>query len=279
MTPRKNSCKENTRSKEWVVSSSSREDLEEMVMDGTLPDDVTAVWRPVKGERLPNPCGRELVVFEDFYRRGFGLPAHLFMRKLLAYYGISLVHLNPNSTLHLSIFINLCEAYLGIEPHFNLFRYFFHLKSFSGANLVGATYLVLWDRKVSEYKLVPFSTSNKGWKSKWFYTKNTEDGLSTDIDSPATSNPNWSAKPSSDEMQQVEELLNLLNRVNINGVECMQNFIGQRIQPCKERSHPAYEHWDADFMREAPEPLINEEIDRRVSKFFTIKKSKEKRHP
>jgi hypothetical protein len=31
-------------------------------------------------------------------------------------------------------------------------------------------------------------------------------------------------------------------------------------------------------MREAPKPLINEEIDQRVLKFFTIKKSKEKRH-
>jgi hypothetical protein len=156
-----------------------------------------------------------LVVFEDFYQRGFGLPAHPFMRKLLAYYGISLVHLNPNSILHLSIFINLCEAYLGIEPHFNLFRCFFHLKSFFGANVVGVTYLVLRDGKAYEYKLVPLSTSNKDWKLKWFYTENTKDGLSTDIDSPATSNPNWSAKPSSDEMQHVEELLDVLNRVNV----------------------------------------------------------------
>lgn len=33
----------------------------------------------------------------------------------------------PNSFLQLSVFVNLCEAYLGIEPHFDLFRYFFHL--------------------------------------------------------------------------------------------------------------------------------------------------------
>ena len=32
-------------------------------------------------------------------------------------------------------------------------------------------------------------------------------------------------------------------------------------------------------MREALEPLNNEEIDRRVSKFFTLKKMKESRHP
>lgn len=131
-------------------------------MDGILLDQATARWQPAVGERFPNPHHGELVVFEDFYRRGFELPAHPFVRKLLMYYGIALVHLNPNNILHLSIFINLCEAYLGIEPHFNLFHYFFHLISFAGAKVIGSTYLVLWDMKASEYKPVPLSTSNKG---------------------------------------------------------------------------------------------------------------------
>ena len=41
---------------------------------------------------------------------------------------IQLHHLTPNSILHISIFIHLCEAFLGIEPHFNLFFNLFHLK-------------------------------------------------------------------------------------------------------------------------------------------------------
>ena len=36
--------------------------------------------------------------------------------------------LNPNSFVHISIFVHLCEAFLGIEPHFELFRFLFHLK-------------------------------------------------------------------------------------------------------------------------------------------------------
>jgi hypothetical protein len=180
MAPLKKSCTANARSKEWVVSSSTCEDLEEMVMDRILLDEAMAGWPSANGERFPNPRTGELIIFEDFYRRGFELPAYPFVRKLLAYYGIALIHHNPNSILHLSIFINLCEAYLGIEPHFNLFCYFFHLKSFSGAKVVRATYLVLQDGKASGYKSVLLSTSNKGWKSKWFYTKNI--GLSKDID-------------------------------------------------------------------------------------------------
>jgi hypothetical protein len=190
MASSKKSREMNARNKEWVASSSRREDLEEIVMDGILLDKVMAGWHPAEGERFLNPHAGKLVIFEDFYRRGFGLPAHPLLRKLLLYYGISLVHLNPNSILDLAIFINLCKAFLGIEPHFNLFCYFFHLKSFAGAKVVGETYLVLRDGKAAEHKPVLLSTSNKGWKSKWFYTKNVEHGLSEDIDTEARTNSN-----------------------------------------------------------------------------------------
>ena len=36
--------------------------------------------------------------------------------------------LDPNSFVHISIFVHLREAFLGIEPHFELFRFLFHLK-------------------------------------------------------------------------------------------------------------------------------------------------------
>lgn len=110
--------------KEWTGSTSEREDLEEMVMDGVLPDEATASWRPAAGEQFPDPLDGEVVVFEDCYHRGFGLPVHLFVHKLLRYYGIVHIHLHPNSYLNLSVFINLCEANLGIEFHFNLFATF-----------------------------------------------------------------------------------------------------------------------------------------------------------
>ena len=63
-------------------------------------------------------------------------------------------------------------------------------------------------------------------------------------------------------MVQVEELLDLLAHVNINGVECTQNFIGRQIQPCKERSHSVYEYRQEDFVWKAPETIDNDEIDR-----------------
>ena len=44
---------------------------------------------------------------------------------LLHYYKIKLQHLNPNGIQHIMAFITMCEGYLGIEPHFELWRYFF----------------------------------------------------------------------------------------------------------------------------------------------------------
>jgi len=132
------------RDQEWVRSTITRETLEKMVFEGILQDQVTAGWRPAAGEPFPTSDTNELVVFNAYFVCGFGIPAHPFLWKLLGYYDINLCHLHPNSILHISLFINLCEAFIRIAPHFNLFRYFFCLKPFLGSGspkVVGGVYL------------------------------------------------------------------------------------------------------------------------------------------
>jgi hypothetical protein len=53
------------------------------------------------------------------------VPSHLFLCFLLQLYGLELHHLTPSGILHLADFVTLCEAYMGIEPHFDLWNYFF----------------------------------------------------------------------------------------------------------------------------------------------------------
>jgi hypothetical protein len=60
-----------------------------------------------------------------FYEREFGMPSHRFLHSLLWSYGLELHHLTPSGILHMAAFMTLCEAYNGIEPHFNLWSYFF----------------------------------------------------------------------------------------------------------------------------------------------------------
>ena len=51
--------------------------------------------------------------------------AHKFVQGLLHFYKTELQHLNPNGIQHMAAFVALCEEFLWISPHFNLWRYFF----------------------------------------------------------------------------------------------------------------------------------------------------------
>jgi hypothetical protein len=113
------------RPEEWVESVSDEAALNRLMVHGVLPNRAIAAWRPVAGESFPTPFGDELVVFEDYFFRAFGVLIHPFLHGMIDYYAISLFNLSSNSILHVSVFIHFCEAYLGILPHFDLFRHFF----------------------------------------------------------------------------------------------------------------------------------------------------------
>jgi hypothetical protein len=68
------------------------------------------------------------VVFYSFFQHGFSQLAYDFFRGLLDHYQIKLVHLNHNSIMQITIFMHLCEAFLGIPPNFPLFKNYFFLK-------------------------------------------------------------------------------------------------------------------------------------------------------
>ena len=120
---------------EWVRSINNEVALNALLMDGVLPDRTTAGWRPTFGKEFLTPSTDELVVFEDYFYRGFSVPIHPFLRGLIDYYKIILCNLSPNSILHVAIFINFYEAYLGILPHFDFFRHFFYLKIRGGVQI------------------------------------------------------------------------------------------------------------------------------------------------
>jgi hypothetical protein len=43
--------------------------------------------------------------------------------------------LTPLRILHITAFMTLCEAYMGIEPHFDLWNYFFHAQLRLGSDV------------------------------------------------------------------------------------------------------------------------------------------------
>ena len=76
-------------------------------------------------EELPSPLNGYVVSFAHFHECGFTTSAHKFLRGLLHYYKIEVQHLNPNGIQHMAAFVALCEGFLGISPHFDLWRHFF----------------------------------------------------------------------------------------------------------------------------------------------------------
>jgi hypothetical protein len=53
---------------------------------------------------------------------------------LLQFYVLELHHLAPSGVLHIAAFLTLCEAYMGIEPHFALWNHFFHSRLLQGSD-------------------------------------------------------------------------------------------------------------------------------------------------
>jgi hypothetical protein len=66
-----------------------------------------------------------MVYFIKFHRHGLGSPLSRFMRAILHHYGVELQHLSPNAVSTKAIFAMVCEGYLGVMPHWELWLHLF----------------------------------------------------------------------------------------------------------------------------------------------------------
>jgi hypothetical protein len=119
----------------WPISSVTDEDLEALVDVGQLGYFALAPMghslsdmHEVTSKSRLRP--RDVVTFTS-YERGFGVLVSRFMRALPHYYGVELHNFNPNSIAQATIFTAVCEGYLGIEPHLDLWLHLFRVEAFS----------------------------------------------------------------------------------------------------------------------------------------------------
>ena len=121
----------------------------------------------------------------------------------------------------------------------------------------------------SEYITIPLNTSLKGWNARWFYMKQSHPVIRCDVDHIPESQKSWSEMPSNADMEQVRELLGLIKGMKTNGGLVAASFIVRRIQPYKERAHPAFEFkGETDRTRERSEMLSRDVVQERAAELF-----------
>jgi hypothetical protein len=141
--------------------------IQALVECGLLRPKVEVEWKAEVGEEFSTEDVKEQVVFTSYSERGFNLPVGDFFRGLLYYYKLELVHLVPNSITVVSTFIHFCEAYLGLSPHFLLWRHLFCVKTTSKRSwLVGAVMFYLRSGLKSKWIDSDLHDNNSRWGSE-----------------------------------------------------------------------------------------------------------------
>ncbi|XP_066329795.1 uncharacterized protein [Miscanthus floridulus] len=263
--------------KVWPAPTTSEDQLRELVSDGLIQNKVIAEWR-VPGEHRVLALGPgEIVLFVSFVRAGLCLPASVFLHQFLRYFGVSLNHLTPNAVLHLSVFVHLCEAFLGIPPSLSLFRFFFRLKpqprreETSVLGGCGIQFRQGLKIKFFDYDLVD---SVKDWRAEWFYAANLIPSLVVHSGSGPVANDRWDKKLESPaEIQAIQPLLDrisTLKQQGLTGFGIVSSFLRRRVQPLKERGHLGFEYSGAeDSSRMVPAlELTGEEVLERLQKML-----------
>jgi hypothetical protein len=158
-----------------------------------------------------------------------------------------LTHLNPNSILQISIFVHLCEAFLGVLPHFGLWKYLYHCRpGMAGGQhqLVGGASLEMRRGRKTEYLEIPLKDSIKGWRLEWFIVENYGNSLpSRSGRQPNVRTPSWTESPTDQEVAEAGVLLaevGLLKERGLTAEAVVTDFVFKNIQPLKDRAYPAY---------------------------------------
>jgi hypothetical protein len=149
------------------------------------------------------------------------------------------------------VFITLCEAFVGIEPHFGLWKKIFFVKRYSSINgpfVIGGVGFVV--RSEVNYFGFPMREYVQGWRLKWFYVKDsltTESQLSCVADVlEAKPKDSWKNILSPDERAAADELFAKFLRIKeadgqtMIGTEVAAVFLKRRVQPVMARVRPMW---------------------------------------
>jgi hypothetical protein len=269
----------------WVRSTITKKEMEKATADGLIAAQDSMKFPST--ERIPKPPSGYRVMFLAFLLRGFSLPAHEFLRGLLFVYGVQLHQLTPNSLLHIAYFVTLCESFLGIEPHFLLWRSIFRLRpnvDFAKKPELGGA--VVSVRPEAQYLEFSMAASVQGWRAKWFYIKDRKSSPEDEFGLPpfdasreVKKLASWDALPSDAEAEQICPLLSRIQALKggqggaLSGIQLMAFFIQRRVQPLQHRLTKLWTYSGLEDPTRVSEDLIlKEDVDKRVRNLTKLTK-------
>ncbi|KAK1665415.1 hypothetical protein QYE76_053574 [Lolium multiflorum] len=260
---------------EWERSKISNQDVNLLKKLGLTKKDKTLIF-PGE-ESFPTPRIGYRVTFVDHLICGLSTPIHEFLRGLLFVYGLQLHQLTPNSIIHISIFITLCECFLGTPPNWVLWKRIFLVRRNSSYNIaynVGG--VVICVRPDVEYFDVKFPDSVQGWCKRWLYIRekhiNSQDYNIAPFE--ILRRRSWDAEATDEEkiatdalMKRIHELQNTRGK-ELSGIQITAYFLRIRVQPLQARKNPLWMYAgdkDADRISKDLSVKDLEKLVRRIS--------------
>ncbi|KAK1664544.1 hypothetical protein QYE76_052703 [Lolium multiflorum] len=190
--------------------------------------------------------------------------------------------LTPNSIMHVSIFITLCECFLRVQPNWALWKRIFCLRR-NGSH--GVVYnigdVVICVRSDVEYFDVQFPDSVQGWRKRWLYVHE-ESSDSTEYNiapfdgrAKILRRRSWDAEATEEEKSATEALMTRIHELQntrgkeLSGIQITAYFLRIRVQPLQARKNPLWMYvGDEDVERLSKDLPVKdlEKLIRRISK-------------
>jgi hypothetical protein len=183
--------------------------------------------------------------------------------------------------------MTLCESFLGIEPHFLLWRSILRLcPNVSLARKPELDRAVIFVRPEAQYLEFSMAASVQGWRTKWFYIKDRkaspEDGYGLapfNASLEVKKLVSWDALPSDAKVEQVLPLLSCIQALKegqggaLSGIQLMVFFVQRRVQPLQHRLSKLWSFSGLEDPARVSEDLIDKkDVDKRVRNLTKLTK-------
>jgi len=198
---------------------------------------------------------------------GLGHPAHPFLLGLLEEWKIGPHHLNPTGMLHIAGFVTVCEAFLGIDPHVDIFQEMFvgrpvtlrrearTSRSETTITPVGGFGLQQRPGKTSYPRYIPVD-SNRGWHDEWFYIRNPsrrEEAFPAFTRSAPEKQDSWiwgASRRKKNNVGAIEEVLQGLVARGLDGARVFATIFLRRVRDLSARRGKMW-----DYERDEPQAM------------------------